>query len=218
MMMERKDDVLDRKKHHRSTSNNRPGINKEKYKNADTSGPITAKNSKLPDAFLDVNYKGKRSMKHIAKADKKHHEPAHYKSSRNTDPVQPKSSHGKSKKKDHEPSPKQSREEDKTADDDYRPGVKNKPKIISGKLPSAFSNPQMKYKSSKNEQYIKQIKDSNRGEESRKSKQNTLDPIPIPIERQKKMKNALNGAHKSESKLKYEAMAASKSNGFGSFK
>lgn len=48
--------------HNRSTSNNRPGAN--------TSGPITAKTSKLPDAFLDINYKGKRSMKSISKADK----------------------------------------------------------------------------------------------------------------------------------------------------
>lgn len=217
--MDRKDDVIDRKKHHRSTSNNRPGINKEKYKNTDASGPITAKNSKLPDAFLDVNYKGKRSMKQIAKVDKRHHDSSYYKSSRNNDPVQPKSSHGKSKKKkEHEPSPKAYKEEDKVGEDDYRQGVKSKPKIISGKLPSAFSNPQMKYKGSKNEQYIKQMKDSNRGEEARKSKQNTLDPIPIPMDRQKKMKNALNGATKNESKLKYESMGASKSNGFGGFK
>jgi hypothetical protein len=85
-------------KHHRSTSNNRAGTNKDKYKQNDASGPITAKNSKLPDAFLDVNYKGKRSMKSIAKPDKKHPEVAVYKGSRNNDNVQPpRSSHGKSK-------------------------------------------------------------------------------------------------------------------------
>ena len=72
-------------KNHRSTSNNRPGVNKEKYKQSDGSGPITAKNSKLPDAFIDVNYKGKRSMKSINKPDKKHHESMQYKISRNND-------------------------------------------------------------------------------------------------------------------------------------
>jgi hypothetical protein len=55
--------------HNRSTSNNRPTVN--------PSGPITAKTSKLPDAFLDINYKGKRSMKLINKAEKKHHESHH---------------------------------------------------------------------------------------------------------------------------------------------
>ena len=55
--------------HNRSTSNNRPAVN--------PSGPITAKTSKLPDAFLDINYKGKRSMKIINKADKKHQESHH---------------------------------------------------------------------------------------------------------------------------------------------
>lgn len=53
------------RKPHRSTSNNKVATKNEKYKQNDTSGPITAKNPKLPDAFLDVNYKGKRSMKLI---------------------------------------------------------------------------------------------------------------------------------------------------------
>ena len=212
-------------KHHRSTSNNRPGLNKEKYKQNDTSGPITAKNSKLPDAFLDINYKGKRSMKQISKPEK-HHEVAYYKSTRNNEPGQPsKSSHGKSGKinKDNantNVSPHEKDEEEtKGTDDDYKHGVKNKPKIITGKLPLAFSNPQSKYKSNKSEQYIKQMKDAGRGDESRKNKQTTLDPIPIAIERQNKMKRALNdGSTKADSNIKYDHMAASKSNGFGSFK
>lgn len=69
-------------KHNRSTSNNRPGvhhcqicknkpcIHKEKYKQNEGSGPITVKSSKLPAAFVDKNYKGKRSMKSINKPDK----------------------------------------------------------------------------------------------------------------------------------------------------
>ena len=84
-------------KHDRSLSNNRPGVNKDKYKQSDISGPITAKTSKLPDAFLDVNYKGKRSMKSITKADKKHHESRHVKDNKYNQPQPPKSSHGKSK-------------------------------------------------------------------------------------------------------------------------
>lgn len=85
-------------KHDRSLSNNRPGPNKDKYKQGDTSGPITAKTSKLPDAFLDVNHKGKRSMKSISKFDKKHHDIRHHKESNKYPQVQPpRSSHGKSK-------------------------------------------------------------------------------------------------------------------------
>ena len=162
-------------KHHRSTSNNRPTGNKEKYKQNDTSGPITAKTSKLPDAFLDVNYKGKRSMKIISKPDKKNHDISHYKEhSKSFQPVHPpKSSHGKSKKGNKEPSPDSpaqngSNDEAKHGDDDYRQGVKNKPKIITGKLPSAFSNPQIKFKNKQNDQYIKNIEDAVRGEEYRK--------------------------------------------------
>lgn len=210
-------------KHHRSTSNNRPGVNKEKYKQNETSGPITAKNSKLPDAFLDVNYKGKRSMKQISKPEKQH-EVAYYKSTRNNDSGQhSKPAHVKSSKNTQDnvniSSHEKEEEETKGQDDDYKHGVKNKPKIITGKLPPAFNNPQIKYKSSKNDQYIKQMKDVGRGEESRKSKQNTLDPIPIPIDRQNKMKKMLNdGSSKIDSNLKYDHMAASKSNGFGSFK
>lgn len=214
---------LKHSKNHRSTSNNRPGVNKDKYKQNETGGPITAKNSKLPDAFLDVNYKGKRSMKQISKPEKQH-EVAYHKSTRNNDSGQPsKSSHTKPNKNNQDnvntSSHEKEEEETKGTDDDYKHGVKNKPKIITGKLPPAFSNPQIKYKSSKNEQYIKQMKDAGRGDETRKSKQNTLDPIPIAIERQNKMKKVLNdGSSKVDSKLKYDHMAASKSNGFGSFK
>lgn len=53
--------------HERSTSNNRAATKHDKYKQGDISGPITAKTSKLPDAFLDINYKGKRSMKSVNK-------------------------------------------------------------------------------------------------------------------------------------------------------
>lgn len=108
-------------------------------------------------------------------------------------------------------------EEQKIAEDDHRQGVKNKPKIITGKLPAAFSNPQIKYKNKQNEQYIKQIKDAVRGDDSRKNKQNTLEPLPIPIERQNKMKRVLNDGNKnSEGSSKYDQMAKSQSNGFGS--
>lgn len=110
-------------------------------------------------------------------------------------------------------------EEQKITEDDHRQGVKNKPKIITGKLPAAFSNPQIKYKNKQNEQYIKQIKDAVRGDDSRKNKQNTLEPLPIPIERQNKMKRVLNDGNKnSEGSSKYDQMAKSQSNGFGSFK
>jgi hypothetical protein len=85
------------RKNDRSLSNNRPGMIKEKYKQSDISGPITAKTSKLPDAFLDVNYKGKRSMKSIAKVDKKHNDSRHSKDSKYGHAQPPKSSHGKSK-------------------------------------------------------------------------------------------------------------------------
>jgi hypothetical protein len=78
-------------------------------------------------------------------------------------------------------------EEQKLGDDNYKQGVKSKPKIISNKFPAAFNDPQIKYKSKVNEQYIKQIKDSSKIEESRKSKQNTLDLLLISIENQKKM-------------------------------
>jgi hypothetical protein len=226
----------------RSTSNNRPAGNKDKYKQNDTSGPITAKNSKLPDAFFDVNYKGKRSMKVIAKPEKKSHDIKHYKKhNKSFAPVHPpKSSHGKAPKQNNSNSPRhvEEDEENKHGDDDFRQGVKNKPKIITGKLPSAFSNPQIKYKKQQNDQYIKQIEDVVRGEEYRKSTQNTLEPLPITIERQNKMKRALNNGNekkntdifnvfstgtnnglmkKSESSLKYDTMAKSQSNGFGSF-
>lgn len=83
--------------HDRSLSNNRLNVNKDKYKQSDISGPITAKTSKLPDAFLDVNYKGKRSMKSITKADKKHQESRHSKDNNHNLPQPPKSSHGRSK-------------------------------------------------------------------------------------------------------------------------
>lgn len=83
-------------KQHRSTSNNRPGVNKEKYKQNESSGPITAKN-KLPDAFMDANKKGKTRVKSINKPTKKYNE-GHNKSSRNLEHDQgPKSSHGRSK-------------------------------------------------------------------------------------------------------------------------
>ena len=73
-------------------------------------------------------------------------------------------------------------EERKGVKDDYRQGAKAKPKtLMNKKLPHVFSN-QIKYKNNKNEQYIKQIKDVARGEEARKSKQTTLDPMPISIE------------------------------------
>jgi hypothetical protein len=81
---------------HRSTSNNKPGVNKEKYKQSESSGPITAKN-KLPDAFMDANKKGKVRVKSINKPSKKYNE-GHNKSSRNLEHDQgPKSSHGRSK-------------------------------------------------------------------------------------------------------------------------
>ena len=58
-----------------------------------------------------------------------------------------------------------------------------------------------------------------RGEETRKSKQTTLDPMSISIEQKKSMKRKLHDvATKGESSSKYESIAASKSNGFGSFK
>lgn len=53
-------------------------------------------------------------------------------------------------------------------DDEYRQSGKNKPKIITGKLPSAFSNPHNKHKSKQNDQYIKQMKDPVRIEDSYK--------------------------------------------------
>lgn len=121
-------------------------------------------------------------------------------------------------------------------DDEYRQGGKSKPKIITGKLPSAFSNPQIKYKNKQNEQYIKQIKDSVRIEDSYKNIQNSLEPLPMTIERQNKIKRSLkNGGEKHKSEIfkgftnsndpikksdnsfKYDQMAKSQSNGFGGF-
>lgn len=117
------------------------------------------------------------------------------------------------------PRAKHDKEEQKVAEDDTRHPVKNKPKTLHGKLPSAFSNPQIKYKSNKNEQYIKQIKDAVRDDDNRKNKQNTLEPLPISIERQNKMKRVLNdGSSKQEESSKYDQMAKSQSNGFDSFK
>ena len=117
------------------------------------------------------------------------------------------------------PHEEEAKDEHKTGDDDHRQGVKSKPKIISGKLPSAFSNPHIKYKMKQNEQQFKQIKDAVRDDDARKNKQNTLEPLPIPIERQNKMKRALNNGNKnSEVSAKYDQMAKSQSNGFGSFK
>lgn len=121
--------------------------------------------------------------------------------------------------KEESPPDEEMKEEHKVGDDDHRQGVKSKPKIISGKLPSAFSNPQIKYKMKQNEQQYKQIKDAVRDDDARKNKQNTLEPLPIPIERQNKMKRALNNGNKnSDSSGKYDQMAKSQSNGFGSFK
>jgi hypothetical protein len=123
-----------------------------------------------------------------------------------------------------------------TTDDEYRQSGKNKPKIITGKLPSAFSNPQIKYKSKQNDQYAKQVKDSVRIEDSYKNIQNSLDPLPMTKERQNKIKRSLkNGNDKHKSDLlkgfpngndkgkksdisfKYDQMAKSQSNGFGGF-
>ena len=85
-------------------------------------------------------------------------------------------------------------------------------------LPSAFSNHQIKYKSSKNEQYIKKIKDKVH-DDSQINKQNTLDPLAIPRDRQDKMKRALHGSNlKSEDVAKYDKMNKSHSSGFDSFK
>lgn len=140
-------------KHNRSTSNNRSGVNKDKYKQSHTSGPIIANNSKLPDAFLDVNYKGKRSMKSINKPEKKAHEAKYQNEASKYPQVQPpKSSHGKSKKHNKENtshSPRALGDDDEhkvTTDDEYRQSGKGKPKIYAAKLPSAFSNPNIKYK------------------------------------------------------------------------
>lgn len=194
-------------KHDRSFSNNRPGANKEKHKQSETSGPITAKTSKLPDAFLDVNYKGKRSMKSINKLDKGLHDNKYQKDSSISYPqIQPnQSSHGQSKTKQNKenstnsPRGLENDDEHKMAtDDEYRQGGKNKPKIITGKLPSAFSNPQIKYKSSKNEQYTKNIKDVVRIEDSYKNIQNSLDPLPMAAERASK----INGHEKHKDLMK----------------
>lgn len=207
-------------KNYRSTSHNRPGIYKDKYKQHDTSGPITVKNSKLPSAF-DVNHKGKRSMKSITKIEKKHQEAGYYKNSKNNNSGHPpKTSNGKIKKneKEHPDKSPPKDEERKGAKEDYRQGVKNKPKtLINKKLPDVFNNPQIKYKSSKNDQYIKQMKDENRPKgRSYKSKQATLDPMSISIEQKKNMKKKLyDVATKAEKSAKIGAMAASKSNGFG---
>lgn len=127
-------------------------------------------------------------------------------------------------------------DEQKVSEDDYRQGGKSKPKIITGKLPSAFSNPQIKYKSKPNDQYIKQMGDAARGEQSYKNDQNSLDPLPISIERQNKIKRSLKNGNekhkndirkafpggndivkKSESSYKFDQMAKSQSNGFAGF-
>mgnify|MGYP003688618475 CR=1 FL=1 len=63
------------------------------------------------------------------------------------------------------------------------------------------------------------MKDGSRVEESRKSKQTTLDPMSISIEQKKSMKRKLQDVvSKGDKSSKYDAMGASKSNGFGSFK
>ncbi len=100
-------------------------------------------------------------MKSIVKIDKKGQEAAYYKSSKNNSSGQPpKTSHGKGKKPEKDPSdhsPPNNDEERKGVKDYYRQGIKNKPKtLINKKLPDVFSNPQIKYKGSKNSQYIKQ--------------------------------------------------------------
>ena len=90
---------------------------------------------------------------------------------------------------------------------------------MNRKLPDVFSNPQMKYKGNKNDQYARQAKEANRGEETRKSKQATLDPMSISIEQKKSMRKKLHDAgSKGDKSSKYDTMAASKSNGFGSLK
>lgn len=55
----------------------------------------------------------------------------------------------------HSPSDLDNEEQKVITDDEYRQSGKNKPKIITGKLPSAFSNPQVKHKNKQNDQYIK---------------------------------------------------------------
>lgn len=121
-------------------------------------------------------------------------------------------------------------------DDEYRQGGKNKPKIITGKLPSAFSNPQIKYKNKQTDNYMK-IKESVRIEESyHKNIQSSLEPLPMTIERQNKIKRSLKNGNekhkneifmgfpssndlikKSDNSFKYDQMAKSQSNGFGGF-
>lgn len=116
------------------------------------------------------------------------------------------------------PKHEETNEEQKVVED-YRQGTKSIPKIMTGKVSPAFSNSQIKYKNKQNEQYIKQIKDAVRDDDSRKNKQNTLEPLPIQIDRQTKMKQVLTNASKnSDSTGKYDQMAKSQSNGFGSFK
>lgn len=106
----------------------------------------------------------------------------------------------------------QEKEEHKVAEEEHR-GTKNKPRIMDKNLPAAFSNHQIKYKSSKNEQYIKQIKDKVHDDSHINSK-NTLDPLAIPRDRQHKMNKVLNG-NKDISNSK---MNKSHSSGFDSFK
>lgn len=136
----------------------------------------------------------------------------------------------------HSPNAAKINDEQKVSDDEYRQGGKRKPKIITGKLPSAFSNPQIKYKSKPNEQYSKQMEDAARGEQSYKNDQNSLEPLPISIERQNKIKRSLKNGNekhksdllkgfpgtndivkKSDGSFKFDQMAKSQTNGFAGF-
>lgn len=116
-------------------------------------------------------------------------------------------------------SPRANKDEEETKGvDDFR-GVKNKPKIIPNKLPSAFDHPKIKYKNKQSDHYSKHPKELVRNEESRKSKQNTLEPLPIPIDRQNKMNKVLKDGNKAiEQNPKYDSLAKSHSNGFGMYK
>lgn len=114
---------------------------------------------------------------------------------------------------------KEDEEEQKGGEDDHRQGVKTKPKINTGKLPSAFTNPQIKYKSNKNESKIKHIKEAIQRDDSRKHKQNPLDPLLISKGQKDQMKRHLDdGIKQAGASSKYDQMAKSQSNGFGSFK
>lgn len=63
------------------------------------------------------------------------------------------------------------------------------------------------------------MKDVSRVDESRKSKQTTLEPMSMSLEQKNNMKRKLHDVvKKGESSSKYDKMAASKSNGFGSLK